>query len=103
MNNINSSKINDLAVDTNTSDQQDSEPVRRSRRTTTYQPDSYWSNVKYGIGMLAFILIPVVTGMSVKVTVIGLYALIIGFCIMLAVFYFLRSRKSTSHRRRGRD
>ena len=55
--------------------------------TIDYKPSSRWTNVWYGIGMLAFILIPVfIPGMTVKVTAIVLYGLITGVYIAAGLF-----------------
>ena len=61
---------------------------------------SLWTNLWYGLGMLAFSLIPVlIPGMTIQITVLGLYALIIGIYVIAAVSFIIRNQKSTRHRR----
>ena len=83
----------------------ETKPQARSSLTSTDNiHTSLWSNVWYGIGMLTFILIPVlIPGMSVEVTVIGLFAIILGVYAVAGLFFIIRTRKSTGHRRRGRN
>jgi len=99
----NSTKNNSSLSDKNTSETQAKLQASDSLTTTDYKPDSYWSNVLYGIGMLALIMIPVlIPGMTVKATVIGLYSLIIGTYVAALLYYVVRIKNSTGHRKRGR-
>ena len=99
----NSTKNNSSLSDKNTSETQAKLQASDSLTTNNYKSDSYWSNVLYGIGMLAFIMIPVVIpGMTAEVTAIGLYSIIIGIYVAALLYYVVRIKKSTGHRKRGR-
>jgi len=68
---------------------------------TENTPTSLWTNVWYGLGMLAFILLPVYTpGITVKITVIGVFSLIIGVYLIAGISFLLRTKRSTVHRNR---
>jgi len=103
MNNIINSANSNLLTDENTSKTHTKSQARDSQEVPSYKPASYWSNIMYGVGMLAFIMIPVVTsGMTVKSTVIGIYSLILGTYIVAILFYLIRMRKSNRQHRTGR-
>ena len=103
MNHIINSENSDLLTDQNTSNTQTKVQVSNSQETASYKPASYWSNIMYGVSMLAFIMIPVVTpGMTVKNSVIGMYSLILGTYIAAILFYLIRTRKSNRQLRTGR-
>lgn len=102
MNNINNSTKNSSLTDKNTSESKKIKTYDDSLTSTNYKPDSYWSNVLYGIGMLAFILIPVVIpGMTVKVTAIGLYSIIISTYVIALFYNVIRTKSSTRYRKRS--
>ena len=97
MNNTNNSSL----ADKNTSESRKKPRVNDSLTTTDYKAASYWSNVLYGIGMLAFILIPVVIpGMTAKVTAIGLYSIILSIYVIALFDNIIRTRKPGRNRKR---
>jgi hypothetical protein len=101
MNSKTSSIKNNLRSDKSISENQTKLEASDSLTTTNYKPDSYWSNVMYGIGMLAFIMIPeAIPGLTVEVTAIGLYSLIIGTYVAALLFHLIKIKKPPRHRKR---
>ena len=99
---INNSTNNSSLSDKNSSESQKKLPASDSLTTTDYKTDSYWSNVLYGIGMLAFILIPVVVpGMTAKVTAFGLYSIIISSYVIALLYNVIRTKQPTRYRKRA--
>ena len=97
---------NSLKIDTPSSDVKlttSNSLVDNEKATNEFKPDSYLYNVFYGVGMLLFILIPVlVPGITVKFAVIGLFILILGIYVYAGITFAIRSQKSKHQKRRGR-
>ena len=53
---------------------------------SNYTPDSLWSNLRYGLGMLAVILIPpLIPGASVPLLIMGYMGVIVTIYVLLAI------------------
>jgi len=101
MKNISNSIKNSSLSDKNTSKSKKKRHASDSSTKTDYRPDSYWSNVLYGIGMLAFLLISVIIpDITAKMTAIGLYSIIIGTYTVALLFNVIRTKKSARYRKR---
>jgi len=70
---------------------------------TEYKPDSIWVNILYGLGMLAFIIIPpLIPGTSTRILIIGYISVVCGVYIAAAVMSAVRTIYPTKHYTRGR-
>lgn len=55
--------------------------------------DSYMSNIKYGVGMLAFIAIPpLIPGVTTRIIIMGYMCLIVGIYLAAAIVAGIRER-----------
>jgi hypothetical protein len=63
--------------------------------------DSPMSNIKYGVGMLAFIAIPpLIPGVTIRLIIIGYMCLIISIYMAAAIMAAIRIRHPTLWRKR---
>jgi len=56
--------------------------------------DSFMSNIKYGVGMLAFIAIPpLIPGVTTRIIIMGYMCLIVGIYLAAAIVAAIRERQ----------
>jgi len=69
---------------------------------SSYTPDSLWSNIKYGLGMLAIIVIPpLIPGTSVRTLIMAYMAVVIGIYLVAGIIAAARARHPTRNHVRG--
>lgn len=69
-----------------------------------YTPDSLWSNLKYGLGMLAVIAIPpLIPGASVRFLIMGYMFVIVSIYTVAAIVVAMRVLRPTKVARRGKN
>jgi hypothetical protein len=55
--------------------------------------DSFMSNIKYGVGMLAFIAIPpLIPGVTTRIIIMGYMCMIVGIYLAAAIVAAIRER-----------
>ena len=66
--------------------------------------DPLWSNIKYGSGMLAFIVIPpLLPGVTTRIIIIGYMCVIVSIYTAAGIMAAIRIRHPTSKHIRGRN
>ena len=61
-------------------------PVKNKLKVHEYKPDSIWSNIKYGTGMLAFMTIPpFIPGVTVR----GLVFFYVGSALSIYILVYI--------------
>lgn len=71
---------------------------------SNYTPDSLWSNLRYGLGMLAFIAIPpLIPGASVRFLIMGYMFVIVSIYTVVAIVVAMRVLRPTKVARRGKN
>lgn len=69
-----------------------------------YTPDSLWSNLRYGLGMLAVIVIPpLIPGASVSLLIMGYMVMIVSIYTVAAIVTAMRVLRPTKTSKRGKD
>lgn len=69
-----------------------------------YTPDSLWSNLRYGLGMMAVIVIPpLIPGASVRLLIMGYMFMILSIYTVAAIETAMRVRRPTKVSKRGKD
>ena len=67
-----------------------------------YIPDSVWVNIRYGLGMMAFIVIPsLILGASVNLLIMGYMSVIVGIYIAAGIMSVIQARHPTRNHTRG--
>ena len=67
-------------------------------------PDSLWSNLRYGLGMLAIIVIPpLIPGSSVRLLIMGYMFLILSIYVVATIASALETFGYTKTAKRGRQ
>jgi len=66
--------------------------------------DSLWTNVWYGLGMLAFIVTPaLIPGVSVRIIIIGYVSLVISIYILAGLITGVRTMNPGKNHKRRRN
>jgi hypothetical protein len=64
--------------------------------------DSFMPNIKYGVGMLAFIAIPpLIPGVTMRIIIMGYMCVIVGFYLAAAIVAAIRVRHPAHRRKRA--
>ena len=88
-----------VSVTTLTKKLQETVPITPS---SEYIPDSVWVNIRYGLGMMAFIAIPpLIPGATVKLLIMGYVSVINGIYIAAAIMSAIQARHPTRNHTRG--
>lgn len=71
---------------------------------SNYTPDSLWSNLRYGLGMLAVIVIPpLIPGASVRLLIMGYMVVIVSIYTVAAIVTAKRVLRPTKVSKRAKD
>jgi hypothetical protein len=63
--------------------------------------DSFMPNIKYGVGMLAFIAIPpLIPGVTIRIIIMGYMCVIVGIYLAAAIVAAIRVRHPARRRKR---
>lgn len=88
-----------VSVATQTKKLQKTVPITPS---SEYIPDSVWVNIRYGLGMMAFIVIPpLIPGASVRLLIMGYMSVIVGIYLAVGIMAAVRARHPTRNHKRG--
>ena len=69
-----------------------------------YTPDSVWVNIRYGLGMFAFIAIPpLLPGATVNSVIMGYMSVIFGIYFIIGIMTAVRIKYPTRNHTRGRQ
>ena len=64
--------------------------------------DSFMPNIKYGVGMLAFIAIPpLIPGVTIRIIIMGYMCVIVGIYLAAAIMAAIRVRHPARRRKRA--
>ena len=76
----------------------------RKESISNYTPDSLWSNLRYGLGMIAVIVIPpLIPGVSVRLLIMGYMFVIVSIYLVAAIVTAMRVLRPTKIAKRGKN